>query len=285
MLARALVMLELAGGCLGDEDQKLLRFALGVASSVDVLAVNCELEAVSVLEGVVGVYVVATRSPISQRANSAALAMVLSGLCSEHDVVMASELSWQHAVLCRAGAVLNRAVVACVYASTGDGEFIRSVSAGRLAQRVACTTRKPWLVSFRSLSVRGGLAPLPPPAAVSLRVLDCSAQLKLEVASWAKSASKSEAVSLATALVVVAGGRSFATAEAFDQHVVALASKLNAGVGATRAAVDAGVAPPECQIGQTGLVISPKVYVALGISGSSQHMVGVRGAGIIVAVN
>ncbi|MFP3039122.1 MAG: FAD-binding protein [Candidatus Hodgkinia cicadicola] len=72
---------------------------------------------------------------------------------------------------------------------------------------------------------------------------------------------------LSSAEIVVAGGKSFGSAEAFPQYLVPLAAKLNAAVGATRAAVDAGYAPTEWQIGQTGQIITPKLYVAFGISG------------------
>ncbi|MGP1916812.1 MAG: electron transfer flavoprotein subunit alpha/FixB family protein, partial [Candidatus Hodgkinia cicadicola] len=68
-------------------------------------------------------------------------------------------------------------------------------------------------------------------------------------------------------------------------YLVTFARLINAAVGATRAAVEAGVAPPFCQIGQTGAIISPKIYITFGVSGSSQHMAGVRRAGVIIAIN
>ncbi len=92
-------------------------------------------------------------------------------------------------------------------------------------------------------------------------------------------------VALEEADVVVCGGRGFGSSAAFEQHVVALADALAAGVGATRAVVDAGWRPYGEQIGQTGKTVAPKLYLALAVSGAVQHLSGMNRAGVIVAVN
>ncbi|MFP3038373.1 MAG: electron transfer flavoprotein subunit alpha/FixB family protein [Candidatus Hodgkinia cicadicola] len=286
MLARALVLPELIENKLSLDDQKLIRFGFSIARSVDILAFNCDLRLISAAlstSAATKIYIVSSHSPISKRLSSGALAMLLSGLCTDYDVVLASELGYFHDVLCRAGAVLSKPVVSSVYGLLEDDVFVRSVCTDRLTQHVTCSFAKPWLVSVRLSRVSTGRQPLP--SSNSFQLLDFSFNSSLEVVSCTKLISSDSGRRLSEAQIVIAGGKSFGSAEAFSQYLVPLAAKLNAAVGATRAAVDAGYAPAEWQIGQTGQIITPKLYVAFGISGSSQHMMGVRGAQTVIAVN
>ena len=138
------------------------------------------------------------------------------------------------------------------------------------------------------VSVKLGATPVAPRAdrhgsVHELEVPFATADERLEVAEQRNPATGR--VALEEADVVVCGGRGFGSSAAFEQHVVGLADRLGAGVGATRAVVDAGWRPYGEQIGQTGTTVAPKLYLALAVSGAVQHLSGMNRSGVIVAVN
>ncbi len=162
----------------------------------------------------------------------------------------------------------------------GAHTFQRPIYAGNAIVTVEVPSADPVVATIRTASWpaanAGGNAPV--------ETVQVEATLPTHTRFVELKAGKSDRPDLQSALRVVSGGRAFGSAENFS-ILYALADKLGAGVGASRAAVDAGYVPNDMQVGQTGKIISPELYVAIGISGAIQHLTGIKDAGTIVAIN
>ena len=193
----------------------------------------------------------------------------------EHIVAVASAVGRD--VIPRLAAKLDIMPVTDVVAIHGPNRFERPIYAGNALETV--TSGQPrQLLTIRASAFRAGAtgneAPIEPVAF----------EAKSAVAFVAAHRTEGDLPDLSTARVVVAGGVSFGSAEKFGM-VQQLAARLGGAVGATRAAVDAGYAPNDWQVGQTGKIIAPDLYIGIGISGALQHLAGIQGARKIVAIN
>ncbi|WP_280155428.1 FAD-binding protein [Piscinibacter sp. XHJ-5] len=207
------------------------------------------------------------------------LADLVAGLARDYTHVLAGATSAGKNVMPRVAALLDVAQVSDITAVLAPDTFVRPIYAGNaLATVKALDAIKVITVrgtAFEAAAGGGGPATVQPipagPPNKSSRLV--GQQLTV-----------SERPELTAARVIVSGGRGMGSSESF-RLLDALADKLGAAVGASRAAVDAGYAPNDCQVGQTGKIVAPELYIAVGISGAIQHLAGMKDSKLIVAIN
>ena len=206
-----------------------------------------------------------------------AVAKLLAELAEPYTHIVAASASTGRDAIPRLAAKLDLMAVTDVIAIHGPTRFDRPIYAGNAIETVSSGEAK-HLLTIRASAFRpaatGNEAPV---QTVNLPVAAVTEFI-------AAHRTESELPELSTAQIVVAGGVSFGSAEKFAL-VEQLAKVLGAAVGATRAAVDAGYAPNDGQVGQTGKIIAPDIYIGIGISGALQHLAGIQGAKKIIAIN
>lgn len=221
---------------------------------------------------------------VSNAANANAVAQVLAPqvakLASGYSHVFGPSTTFGKDLMPCVAALLGVSQVSDVMAVEGSHTFKRPIYAGNAIVTVEAASDQVVVATVRTASwpeaARGASAPVEA-ATVEAAVPSHTRYVGL-------AAGKSDRPDLQSARRVVSGGRGVGSAENF-KIVYALADKLGAAVGASRAAVDAGYVPNELQVGQTGKIIAPELYIAVGISGAIQHLTGIKDAGTIVAIN
>jgi electron transfer flavoprotein alpha subunit len=181
-------------------------------------------------------------------------------------------------LLARVAGQWDAAMVSDVIEVHSATQFRRPLAAGAVIATVEVEAG-PVVLTFRPAGFTAAkIQADPAKSAVELQLAPGSQRISEATKSAARP-------SLSHAKVIVSGGRPLKTAEAFEKIIGGLADALHGAVGSTRAAVDAGIAPNELQVGQTGKIVAPDLYIAAGISGSTQHMAGIKDSKIIVAIN
>ena len=201
------------------------------------------------------------------------------------DLVAAAASTFSRDILSRAGGLLGGTMASEVTAHRTDGDrllFERPMYAGAVTATVTLTGH-PLIVTVRPTAYDSP-AELPGPAAIPPVGVDPAALPSLIEYDRLESRA-SHRPDVTEARVVVSGGRAFRSADDYETLVGGLADRLGAATGSSRALVDAGITPNALQVGQTGKIVAPELYVALGISGAVQHLAGMKHSRVIVAVN
>ena len=207
------------------------------------------------------------------------LAALIVSLAPGYDAIVAAATTTGKNVLPRVAALLDVMQVSDIVKVIAPDTFERLIYAGNAVQQVR-SKDKIKVITVRTATFQptgaGGSAPVE--AAAPTADPSLSAFVGEEL-------SKSDRPELTSAKIIVSGGRAMQSRENFTKYIEPVADKLGAAVGASRAAVDAGYAPNDWQVGQTGKVVAPELYVAVGISGAIQHLAGMKDSKVIVAIN
>ena len=208
------------------------------------------------------------------------VAPLAADLMGHHDAFVAPATTTGKNIAPRVAALLDVMQISEVIGIEGDKTFTRPIYAGNAIATVQSSDAK--LV----LTVRGTAFDKAASEGGSGTVEAVSGPGDAGLSSFVGSElAKSERPELTSAKVIVSGGRALKDAATFEDIIVPLADKLGAGVGASRAAVDAGYVPNDYQVGQTGKIVAPEVYIAVGISGAIQHLAGMKDSKTIIAIN
>ncbi|MEP7316799.1 MAG: electron transfer flavoprotein subunit alpha/FixB family protein [Sphingomicrobium sp.] len=208
------------------------------------------------------------------------VAPVATALMADHEAFLAPATTFGKNIAPRVAAMLDVMQVSEILSVEGDDTFTRPIYAGNAIATVKSKDAKKVITvrgtAFEKAASDGGSG--------SIEAVDTGSASGKSSFVGAE-LSKSERPELTSAQVIVSGGRAFGSSEQFHALLDPLADKLGAGVGASRAAVDAGYAPNDYQVGQTGKIVAPEVYLAIGISGAIQHLAGMKDSKTIIAIN
>jgi electron transfer flavoprotein alpha subunit len=282
-MSKVLVIAEHLDGKLNAATAKTVSAALALKpDSIDIVVLAADPAAVATEAAqIAGVAKVLT---VANAANAHAIGQVLAPqiaqLANGYTHVFGPSTTFGKDLMPCVAALLNTAQVSDVMSVEGSHTFKRPIYAGNAIITVEAPTGHTVVATVRSASwpeaAKGGNA--------TIEAITVEATLPTHTRFINLATGKSDRPDLQSAKRVVSGGRGVGSEENF-KIIYAFADKLGAGVGASRAAVDAGYCPNEMQVGQTGKIIAPELYVAIGISGAIQHLTGIKDAGTIVAIN
>jgi electron transfer flavoprotein alpha subunit len=260
---------------------KAISAAKALGGSVHVLVAGADAkpvaEAAAKLEGVTKVLHADAPQLAHQLAEE--MAALVVGLMPNYDVAMAASTASGKNFMPRVAALLDVMQVSDIIKVVSPDTFERPIYAGNAIQTVQSLDKKKVITvrttAFPAVGNTGSatIETIQAPAPVGLSTFE-----KAEI-------QKSDRPELTAAKIIISGGRGLQSGDNFKKYIEPVADKLGAAVGASRAAVDAGYMPNDYQVGQTGKVVAPELYIAVGISGAIQHLAGMKDSKVIVAIN
>ena len=266
---------------LKDSTNKALTAAKQMGGDVHVLVAGSGAkgvaDAAAKLDGVTKV-LLADAAPY-EHALAEPLAALIVSLAGNYDAIVAPATTNAKNVMPRVAALLDVMQISEIIKVVAPDTFERPIYAGNAIQTVKSKDGKK-VITVRTSTFQatgeGG----------SASVENATAAADPGISSFVgEELSKSERPELTSAKIIISGGRAMQSRENFTKYIEPVADKLGAAVGASRAAVDAGYAPNDWQVGQTGKVVAPELYIAVGISGAIQHLAGMKDSKVIVAIN
>jgi len=282
-MAKILIVAEHAGGKLNPATAKCVACASAIEGAQIDIGVFAS-DAAEVAAQAAAIQGVNRVLKVENAANAEALAAVLApqvaALAAGYSHVFGPSTTFGKDLMPRVAALLGVGQLSDIMVAESAWRFQRPVYAGNAIITVEASQNSTLVATVRTASFQEA----PQGGSASIEAASVNAELPSHTRFVSRSAAATGRPDLQTAARVVSGGRALASAENF-QLIYSLADKIGAGVGASRAAVDAGYAANELQVGQTGKIISPELYVAVGISGAIQHLTGIKDARTIVAIN
>ncbi len=266
---------------LKDTTHKTVTAALALSGEVDVLVAGADAGAVAAEAAkIAGVRkVLHADSPALGEQIAEAVAATVLALADGYEAILTPATAAGKNFAPRVAAKLDVAPISDIIAIEGPSTFVRPIYAGNALETLQTADAKR-VITVRptafAAAAEGGSAPVETVAA---------GEAGVAVRFVSQEIAANDRPELGAARIVVSGGRALGSAEEFQAVIDPLADKLGAAVGASRAAVDAGYAPNDYQVGQTGKVVAPELYLAIGISGAIQHLAGMKDSKVIAAIN
>ncbi len=282
-MAKILIVAEHSGGKLNPATAKCVACASGIQDAQIDIAVFA-VDAAEVAAQAAAIQGVNRVLKVDNPANAEALAAVLApqvvALAADYTHVFGPSTTFGKDLMPRVAALLGVGQLSDVMTVESAYRFRRPVYAGNAVITVEAEPERKLVATVRTASFQEA----PQGANASIESASIDVELPTHTRFVSRSAAATGRPDLQTAPRVVSGGRALGSEENF-KLIYSLADKLGAGVGASRAAVDAGYAANDLQVGQTGKIIAPELYIAIGISGAIQHLTGIKDARTIVAIN